>query len=193
VVLSKRERYVGIATGIVLGLVILLKLILFPLQDQRLELADKIATAKRDAKQIDDKIKQAESAKKTWSSMSGGHLRRDESEAESSMYNNIRDWASAAQLNLASVKPERAPEKEKDFYKLTFRVTANGSMGQIGRFLSRAQGATIPVRVTDLSVSSRKEGSDDLTLSVAIATIYPAPEANKPGGAAVSAGWEAQR
>src|SRR5215471_6590221 len=110
-------------------------MILFPLQDARLELVDKINDANRENKAIDEKVKQAESAKRNWSSMSGGHLRRDESEAESGMYTNIRDWAAGAQLSLASVKPERAPEKEKDFYKLTFRVTANGSMGQIGRFL----------------------------------------------------------
>jgi len=193
-VLSKRERYIGIATSAVLGLVFLLKLVLFPLQDQRIELADKIDTAKRDLARIDEKVKLAEGARRNWSTLSGGHLRRDESEAESSMYTNIRDWAAAAQLGLASVKPERAPEKEKDFYKLTFRVTANGGMGQIAQFLYRVQTASMPVRVTDLSISSRKEGVDDLTLSVAIATIYPAaPDASKSGNASASNAWEAQR
>lgn len=176
-VLSKRERYIGIVTGAVLGLVVLCKLVIFPIQDDRLKLASDIDAAKAELKKTDDLIKLSDRAKQTWTTMAGGHLRRDESEAESSMYNSIRDWAAAAKLPLASVKPERAPEKEKDFYKLTFRATANGGMGQIGQFLYRVQTASMPVRVTDLSISSRKEGFDDLTLSVAIATIYPAAPA----------------
>jgi hypothetical protein len=180
-VLSKRERYIGIATGVVLGLVVLLKLIIFPLDDSRKELNDKVSQAKADLAQVDQKVKNAEGARRNWNNMAGNHLRRDESEAESSMYTAIRDWASESQLPLASVKPERAPEKEKDFYKLTFRATANGGMGQIGRFLYHVQTANMPVRVTDLSISSRKEGVDDLTLSVALATIYPASDTNRNG------------
>jgi hypothetical protein len=33
--------------------------------------------------------------------------------------------------------------------------------------------------VTDVSITSRKEGTDDLTLNVGIATIHPVPESEK--------------
>ena len=36
-----------------------------------------------------------------------------------------------------------------------------------------------PVRVSDLTVSSRKEGNDDLTFVVGVSTIFLAPEADK--------------
>ena len=106
-VLSKRERYIGIITGVVLGLVVLCKLVIFPIQDDRLKLAGDIEAAKAELKKTDDLSKLSDRAKQTWTTMAGGHLRRDESEAESSMYNNIRDWAAEAQLPLASVIPER--------------------------------------------------------------------------------------
>jgi hypothetical protein len=90
---------------------------------------------------------------------------------------NVRDWASEAGLNLASVNPQRA-ERERDFQKLTFRATATGGLGQIGRFLYKIQNASMPVRITDLSISSHgREGNDDLSLSLAIATIYLPPAA----------------
>ena len=39
----------------------------------------------------------------------------------------------------------------------------------------------MPVRITDLSISSHgREGNDDLSLSVAIATVYVAPQPEGP-------------
>jgi hypothetical protein len=56
-------------------------------------------------------------------------------------------------------------------------------MAQISRFLWRIQAATIPVRITDLQITSHKEGTDDLALVLGIGTIYPAPEPEKsPSG-----------
>ena len=52
-------------------------------------------------------------------------------------------------------------------------------MAQIGKFMYRIQTAGSPVRVSDLTVSSRKEGNDDLTFVVGVSTIFLAPEADK--------------
>ena len=106
-------------------------------------------------------------------------LSRDESLAEGTILNDVRDWAQEAGMNLSSFKPERLPEKESDFYKISFRATGSGQMSQLARFLNRIQTATIPIRITDLSITSRKEGTDDLSISVGLATIYLAPDADK--------------
>jgi hypothetical protein len=50
--------------------------------------------------------------------------------------------------------------------------------------------ATIPVRITDMTITSKKEGTDDLSLQLGIATIYLTGEAekkdNKPAAASAA-------
>jgi hypothetical protein len=123
------------------------------------------------------------------------------SQAESQVLNSVREWAQDARLSLSSVKPERT-EKEKDYYKITFRATASGTMQQVTRFLYSVQTGSVPARITDVSITSRKEGTDDLTLTLGIATIHPVPESEKPrqpgappapAGATASAAWSHAR
>src|SRR5439155_8080354 len=166
-------------TGGVLGLVMLLELVVFPMWDQRTVLSGKIQAAKADVQKSTNLIELSERSNRNWATVAGS-VRKDASEAESQVLHNVRDWANETGINLASIKPERN-EKEKDFQKLIFRATGTGSMAQVGRFLHRIQTASMPIRITDLTISSRKDGVDDLSLSVAIATIYVAPEADKSG------------
>jgi hypothetical protein len=93
--------------------------------------------------------------------------------------NSTREWAQDAGMTLSSLKPERSPEKVGEFYRISFRATGTGQMSQIARFLYHVQTTSLPVRVTELSLTSRKEGADDITVSLAVSTIYLAPESDK--------------
>ena len=178
VVLSKRERYIGIVTGALLGVVALQHFILGPMLDRRASLAAQIKVTEGELKKHNDKIDLSRRANNNWVALAPGVF-KDASDAESRVLHSVRDWAADAGVNLASINPQRG-EPEKDFIKLTFRATGTGQMRQIGQFLYKIQNATIPVRITDLSVSARgREGVDDLSISVAIATIYFAPNADK--------------
>src|SRR5207244_11753494 len=103
------------------------------------------------------------------------------SATDSKILNPMPEWAQDAAMSLSSVKPDRQPEKIGDFYRISFRATGTGQMSQISRFLYHLQTTNLPVRITDLTLTTRKEGADDLTLSLGIATIYLAPEADKSG------------
>jgi hypothetical protein len=192
--MSKRERYVGIAAAAVVGLLLVDQVLVTPLlarwtsADERIELA----TIERNG--ADDLIFASERANRQWSSMIGGQLQRDASEAESQVLSSVREWAQEAGMTLSSLKPERT-EKEKDFYKITFRATGGGGMSQIGRFLHRLETASVPVRVTDVTITSRKSGTDELGIQLGIATSYLAPEAadKLPRATTATASREVQR
>jgi hypothetical protein len=80
-------------------------------------------------------------------------------------------------------KPDRG-EREKDFAKMTFRASATGTMSQIGNFLWRMNTSAVPVRVGEMTLTTHKEGTDDLTLQLSISTIYLAADTeNAPAGA----------
>lgn len=186
-VLSKRERYIGLATAVVVGILVLDQFILTP-QLRRKEVLDaRIADANQELLRANQLFAKARAANRDWRQMSGTALERSASDAESRVLNNVRQWAQDEGMNLASVKPERT-ERDRDFDKTSFRATGTGSMQQIGRFLYRLETASMPVRVTDLLLSTRREGTDDLSMTLGIATISLAPEPERGAAAAAREG-----
>jgi hypothetical protein len=52
-------------------------------------------------------------------------------------------------------------------------------MSQISRFLYEIKRTTIPVQINELQITSNKENTDDLKLSLTISTIYLASDSDK--------------
>src|SRR3954452_8793802 len=190
--MSQRERYIVIGTVAVVALFALDYLFLSPQIERYKALEDQINA---DLIQVDHNnkvFKRARESKQKWAEMTAGALKRDASTTESQLIDSIGQWAQDAKMSV-SYKPERT-EKQKDFVKVTYRATCNGSMSQLRTFLLHVQRASIPIRITDLQVSSRPEGTDSLTISMGIQTVYLTPDADKdkqgaprPSGAAAAA------
>jgi len=179
VVLSKRERYTAIIAIATIAILVLDHFIFQPLIDRKEDLNSKILAAQTELGRDTQVLANSRRLTPRWTEMSNSGLRRNASETESQLQNNVVSWAQDAGLTLPAVKSERT-EKEKDFYKFTVRATGTGTMQQIGRFLYRMQTAQVPVRVSELTISTREEGTDDLSIQMAISTIYLASEADKP-------------
>jgi Tfp pilus assembly protein PilO len=175
--MSQRERYIVIGTIAVVALFALDYLFLSPQFERYKALEDQINA---DLVQVDHNnkvFKRARESKQKWAEMTAGALKRDASTTESQLIDSIGQWAQDARMSV-SYKPERT-EKQKDFVKVTYRATCNGSMSQLRTFLLHVQRASIPIRLTDLQVSSRPEGTDALQISMGISTVYLAPESDK--------------
>lgn len=178
-VLSKRERYIAIATLAAIGIFGLDRVVLTPLVTANNELNAQVDGCQQQLEKAQRLFKNSRRKSQDWSRMQTNGLRRkDASETESLILNRIRDWAQDAGMSLSSVKPERT-EKEKSFQKITFRATGIGGMSQISRFLGRIKDSDVPVRIGELQITARKEGTDDLSLQLGISTIYLAPEGEK--------------
>lgn len=176
-VVSKRERYIVIATSIVVGLFALDWFIIEPLLARKSELDAAIATSRQKTNRAEHLLVTSRRAAKEWDQMVQGGLKKNASEAESQVLHNVRDWAQDAGMSVSAVKPERT-EKDKEFIRTNFRATGVGGMSQISRFLWNLQNSDIPIRITDMQIASRKDGTDELTLQIGMATTYlaPAPE-----------------
>jgi hypothetical protein len=177
-ILSRRERYIVIGTVVVVGILALDRLFLTPLIERRQETDAKIRLATGQMEKGTGLITNKGRVNRKWNDISGTTLKTDGATAESQIIRAVGDWALEAGLNLSSVKPERA-EKEKQFVKITFRANATGNMAAINKFIFRLQTSKLPVRVTDLSITTRKDGLDDLSLDLGMSTIYLPPETVK--------------
>jgi Tfp pilus assembly protein PilO len=180
VVLSKRERFIAIGVAAVLGLLVADRLFLSPLMERRSTADEKAGDARRklnDAHRLFDREKVLS---RRWNEMGGKSLKTSQSESEGQLINSINDWARRSGMNLASMQPERT-EKEKGFLRLTYRATGTGRISEIRDFLVSVERATVPVSVTDMTITPRKEGTDDLQVTMSIATITQlVSETDKP-------------
>jgi len=177
-ILSKRERYIVIGTVVVVGILALDWVFLTPLIERRQEADQNIRLELGKAEKDSALMTNRSRVNRKWNEISGATLKVDGATAESQIIRNVGEWAQETGLNLSSVKPERA-EKEKQFMKITFRANATGNMAAISRFMWRLQTSKVPVRVTDLSITTRRDGVDDLSLDLGISTLYLPPEPAK--------------
>ncbi len=184
--MSQRERFFGTITAFIVGSLVLYQFAIHPQLARITELDGKIQTASTDLERADQLFNTSRSATKKLSQMAGSGLRKTDAAAESELLNSTRQWAQEAGIGGWGIKRERT-ERERDFNKITFRANGSGGMGQIGRFLYRLQTANMPVRVSDMTINSRKDGTDDLGVVLSISTIYLAPDERptpRPGAAA---------
>ena len=80
-------------------------------------------------------------------------------------------WSQQANLPLVSIRPDR-PTDAHGLHEMTFQATADGSMRAVAAFLYRIETASVPVRVRELQIAPRTEGSDDLTVQLRISTLW---------------------
>lgn len=172
--LSKREKIVAVVAGLVVGALALDQLLITP-QFKRLDDANMlIKLHEEDLQKADSTFSSDLAARRRWKEMAGNGFKADASAAEGQLLDRVREAAQGAGLSVQSFKPERS-ERVGGFYRITLRITATGSTSRVTRFLHAMQTSKIPLKVMDLQISSRKDGTDDLAIQLGIATIFEAP------------------
>ena len=82
----------------------------------------------------------------------------------------VRDWSQEARLSLSSLRPERMKDKG-ELQEITFRTSGTGPMSAVTGFLWRLESSPLPIRVMELQLGTRKEGTDDLSLQLRISAL----------------------
>jgi len=181
VVLSKREKHIGLATIALVAVVGLYGLVLSPYLDRRQAVAQDLDRATQqlaDANVLFDRQAQLQ---KIWRQMQQGGLSADESRAESQAQHALVDWAQWAGVALDTRGPGR-PTQEDKFQVISFNITGTGSTAAITRLLWALETATIPIRVNDMQITARREGTDDLMIRFSMSTLaMPSPSQSKGG------------
>jgi hypothetical protein len=182
VIISNRERSVGILTVAVLGILALDRLALSPLIAKRAEVETSIQTTRGDLDRVVELFGKRREMGQTWREMVAGGLKTEASEAESQALEALDGWAREARLGLTMLKQE-GTEKQKPYQIITFRVAGTGTMESVSRFLFKVQQSRIPMRIGDLTITSKKEGaSDELSVTMGVSTIFLPPDPKAPGG-----------
>jgi hypothetical protein len=183
-ILSKRERFIVIATFGVLILLGIDRYLLSPLLHRRDDANVRAGATRIELAEADNVVNvQGLRANNRWKEMARAGLNNKPSETEGAVLNQLRAFAAESGLKLVALTPGNRNEKLKYYQQITIRGTASGRMDSIRKFLYRVEHAKLPMRVSDITVTSLKDGQDDLSVSIGITTIHLPVEQPKPAEA----------
>ena len=169
--LTKRERNFAVGTGLIVLVFLLDYWVVSPLLQSKDELYQQQLKLEHDLSDAQKLIKSSSHATRRWADFRASGLGSDPSMIESRMLNSVRSWSQESGLVLVSLRPDRASEN-KDLVELTFQANAEGSMKSIWNFLYKVETAQIPVRIREMQIASRTEGSDILTLELRLSVMW---------------------
>ncbi len=170
-ILSKRERYLVTATIIAVSMLVLDQHIVTPFLEGRALLEAERQSLLREMEGAANQFARRRRMEPKWKDMLAAGLNSDASEAESQFLHALRNWSQESGLTLSSVKPQRIA-REGELQEITFQAAGTGSMHSVAQFLWRLETASLPIKVKELQLDSRKEGADDLSLQLRISVLY---------------------
>lgn len=175
-ILSRRERLIALVTAAAVGILMLDRYALTPFEESRSGTLARKEAVLNELQRGRQLLANQRQLAPRWRAMLDGGLQGDPAEAEGQLLHACRNWAQESRLSLVSLTPDRGLETG-DLREIAVRATLTGSMEGIRQFLGRVRGAAIPVRVDELLISARREGTDDLSLDMRLSTLYLASPA----------------
>ena len=188
-VLSPRERSILIIALATAAFLVLYYAVITPYMDWRGEslVQQEMLQAKvQDARNaIDSSVRTG----RRWKEMVQPGIKSDPAEAESQIFHAIKNWAAESDVVLTLQKSQRSAEKTR-LPEIKFQEQGTGTMKSLAKLLWKIQTADLPIRVTELTVDSHKDGQDDLMFKFSLSTVYTPPPAfaSSSGGHAAAGG-----
>jgi len=192
VVLSKREKYIGIGTIATVAFLVINSLIIGPYYERSAELARQLKKAKDTLAENQILFRVQKQREPEWSAMLNSGLRADDSTARSRTQTMLQNWARTASINLEAINSEAAPSQKGPFeavnFNLDFNTEGADAMRQIARFLWSIESATMPIRLNSIRIQSMREGTDQLNVKLVVSALYMPTEQNPiPGNDVIDA------
>lgn len=204
-ILSRRERYITIATTVCIGLWLLDWVAIEPLTEHRNDLDSQIAIARNEVGERASLLSRRPWYTRQWNDFKSV-LPSDAATAGTQGVDIINKLATESRLNLTNLKPDTkdevvklpgspgqsssSPNKdEPQLHRVTIQASGSGNMKEIRDFLFKCQTAKIPLHIVNLQLSSRKmDGNDDLNVSITFSSLFLPAE--KPKSEVVSVSKE---
>ena len=187
-VLSKRERTIALVTVSAVVILLLDQLVLSPVMTQFEQLRADDEKYTKELADANSLFMHRKATEARWNQMIADGLKFDAAETEAALDRAVYDWAQGSGVTLKSCTPEHMTQKDRP--EVVLYVVGTGNMNAVAHFLYRAQTSRLPVQPEDLEIGSRREATDDLTVTLHISGLY-LPAGFKPAsaeGAASAAG-----
>jgi hypothetical protein len=172
--LNKREKWIAIALGAVVVIVAGQSFLLGPYVTARADLNDQIVKEERKIDTTTKLLGNRQRVRDNWKLQIASGLKSNGSDAEIQSLHAFRDWAQSSRVTVESVKSDQA-EQTGDFQQIHITVTVTGNMSGLAHWLWDLETTQLPMKIGDVRLSARKEGTDDLSLQASVNTLVFAP------------------
>ena len=172
--LSKRERFIVIATVIVLSVLVLDRYVLTPFQDRWEQVSADTQRISQELANASGLFDRKRRLQRRWQEMLSDSLKKDAAAAESQVLHAMEQWSQRNGLTLSSLKPEYSPQKG-DLQEIGFRLTGAGSMRAAVGFMWELETSNVPLQVKEMQLSTAREGGQQMSLQLRVSTIYVGP------------------
>jgi hypothetical protein len=180
VVLSKREKNVAIGVASGVAALIAYFYVVAPIAEANQKVAQ---DTQRESQQLENNrrlFSRELALKKVWNELIAGGLKSEESDASGQASSALREWMQDAGISIISFKGEKSTV-EGSFRVTSFHASGSGPMRSIARLTWALETSQIPVRVNEMTITPRKEGTDDLQIQLSVSTLSMLPDAiDKP-------------
>jgi hypothetical protein len=180
VVLSKREKYIGIGTAAAITLLVVNSFIIEPYNDAMTQLETQEATDKKTLSDNEILLYRQKSLQTAWQTMLKSGLEVDDSVAQSQTQQNLQLWARSANINLDALSSDHVQTQHGPFqvlnFNLEFNVSGNRAMRQIANMLWSIESADIPIRLNNMRIQAVREGADSLDVKLVVSALYMPPK-----------------
>jgi hypothetical protein len=179
--LSPREKIIAAVLGAIVVLFIGYTWLLAPYLSRRDVLNKAIQTqAARDSRET-NLLNNRSRVAADWKKLTSTVVQTQPALATSRINDALQDWARNSRFTIHALKPDR-PIQDKDFQKIRFQVSGEGSTSAVSTFLLAVETTDLPLQVDDLRINARKEGVNDLSIELKVTTIVFSPASTtKPG------------
>jgi Tfp pilus assembly protein PilO len=160
---KRRERHLVIAALVCLGLLAGRSLVLGPIHEGWKARSVRIAELDGLVERGELLMDQSDAIGRRWAAMHERSLPADTSEAENKVIGAVGRWAADSRLTVTDRKP-RWQLGEEEGGRLEVRVSGNGDMRAIARFLYELERDPLALRLEDVSVRARDDRGAELAL-----------------------------
>jgi hypothetical protein len=177
---KNREKYLFIAVGVGVGLLLLNYIVINPLTDSWKSRQEHIRSLRT---QISDGLAlkaHAASIEQHWNQMSTNTLPVNPTLAESQLFKSFQIWAQSSRVVLVSQKPQQKDSDDPEYNNEEWYADVTGSIDQIFNFLYSVESSPMGLKVDAVDLSARDERGAQLALGLTVSGLILNPPTNNP-------------
>ncbi len=178
--LPPRQRLLLLASGVMVGLLALDRLVIGPATAHWQARTTEIAALERTLSAGRAVIERREQTESAWRRLREGALPLDPSMAEQRLLSSLETWARAQGVELTGLRPRWRKASASDASLLECRLDASGSLPALVRVLGELERSPLALRVESLELTSRDETGQRLALAITVTGLRFAPLEARP-------------
>lgn len=153
---ERRRRILLVVAACCIGVLVLDALVLRPLFAAWDDQSGRIAQAAQDIERGTALVEREEAIRTRWQGMKDASLPKDTGKAESMVLEAIAEWSSRSGLDIAGIRPRWVAMRGVGD-RMEVRLTAEGSMAAVARFLYELETSALPISLEDTQIRARDD------------------------------------